>query len=101
MYHEEKFINGVLSWRSQPMGMFTPYTAEQLSVMLISARQNAQTLPPLVGIPTCSVSTMPPVSIEHRKTCPVSRPGFVADVMPGHPSACTCDFGKRLKEVLA
>src|SRR5665213_3181325 len=100
MYHEEKFINGVLSWRSQPMGMFTPYTAEQLSVMLISARQNGQALP-LVGIPTCTAPITEIFSVKHRKTCPVSQPGFVADVTPGHPSACTCDFMPRLKEVLA
>jgi hypothetical protein len=31
MYHEEKMIDGVLCWRGDPDGEFTPYTAEQLS----------------------------------------------------------------------
>ena len=41
MTHEEQFINGVLCWRSSALDNWTPYTPEQLSVMLISARQNA------------------------------------------------------------
>jgi hypothetical protein len=31
MYHEEKIINGVLSWRGAPDGEFKPFTAEQLT----------------------------------------------------------------------
>jgi hypothetical protein len=40
------------------------------------------------------------IRVDHRDTCPVSQPGYVADVTPGRVSACTCDFMQRLKEAL-
>jgi hypothetical protein len=40
------------------------------------------------------------IGVWHRETCPVSQPGYVADVTPGRVSACTCDFAQRLKEAL-
>ena len=37
MYHEEKVIDGVLSWRGSPDGEWTPYTAAQLTRLLQAA----------------------------------------------------------------
>jgi len=36
MYHEEKVIDGVLHWKSDPRGEWTAYTAFQLTQRIIS-----------------------------------------------------------------
>jgi hypothetical protein len=36
------------------------------------------------------------VVITHAKYCPVSKSGFVPDLIPGGKSACVCKFGARL-----
>lgn len=41
-------------------------------------------------------TTDEPGTIAHAAFCPVSQPGYIPDVTPGHKSACTCDFGERL-----
>lgn len=35
MYHEEKVIDGVLSWRGTPDGKFTPYTPKALTARIV------------------------------------------------------------------
>lgn len=39
MYYEEKIINGILCWRSDPLDCFTPYTIEQISEMYMEAKR--------------------------------------------------------------
>lgn len=34
MYHEERIIKGVLCWRSTPSGLWTQYTAAELTAKL-------------------------------------------------------------------
>jgi hypothetical protein len=36
MYYEEKIINGVLCWRTDPKDEFAPYTIEELSSRVVS-----------------------------------------------------------------
>jgi hypothetical protein len=38
MYYEEKIIEGVLCWRSTPKGMWTEFSAEQLTKKLQEER---------------------------------------------------------------
>ena len=38
MYYEEKIINGILCWRSTPKGMWTAYSAEELTIKLTELR---------------------------------------------------------------
>lgn len=42
MYYEEQVINGVLCWRSTPSGEWVQKTPEQLTAMLLEARQAKQ-----------------------------------------------------------
>lgn len=42
MFHEEKMINGALHWRNTPDALWTPYSATELSFMLLSSRENAR-----------------------------------------------------------
>lgn len=39
MYHEEKVINGVLSWRGTPNGTWIQYTPEQLTKRLLTGER--------------------------------------------------------------
>jgi len=39
MYHEEKIINGVLCWRGDPNGEWTPFTPEQLTAKMTEVRK--------------------------------------------------------------
>lgn len=39
MYHEERIVDGVLCWRGAPKGEWTPYTQQELTVMLNEVRQ--------------------------------------------------------------
>jgi hypothetical protein len=38
MYYEEKIIDGVLYWRSTPKGMWTQFSAEELTKKLMEER---------------------------------------------------------------
>lgn len=42
MYYEEKVVDGVLCWRSQPDGEWTVYTAQQLTDRLIRLTAEVQ-----------------------------------------------------------
>ena len=44
MYHEEKVINGVLCWRGTPDGEWQQYTAEALTIALVSERERSKDL---------------------------------------------------------
>lgn len=39
MYHEEKTINGVLHYRTDPRDKWTPYSAAQLTAKLARAKE--------------------------------------------------------------
>jgi len=44
MFYEEQVINGVLCWRGTPNGEWTPKTPEQLTKLLVDARDEITSL---------------------------------------------------------